>query len=215
VQHRFRVVQRFDIAPKPGVTDPKSYAEITAVPSTNGVYALFDFTGALPRAKLYSNWQIITNDQTALQKLPSPNFDPWQTVIVADSSVGQASASTNQNAGEVEFVDYAPKRIALQAKANLPSVLLLNDKFDPNWTVTIDGKPETVLQCNYVMRGVKVPPGKHSIEFRFTPPVNLFYVSLAAVILGVGLVVLLAVPYRPKREEEPKPQPVTQAASKK
>jgi hypothetical protein len=215
VQHRFRVAQRFEIAAKPGVVDPKTYAEVTAVPTTNGTYALFDFTGALPRAKLYSNWQINTNDQTTLQKLPSPDFDPSQTVIVANPSVGEASTSTNRNAGEVDFVDYAPKRIVLHANANLSSVLLLNDKFDPNWAVTVDGKPETVLRCNYIMRGVKIPPGTHTVEFRFAPPINLFYVSLAGVILGVGLVGFLAIPGRPKREEETKPQRSTQAVSKK
>jgi hypothetical protein len=67
-------------------------------------------------------------------------------------------------------------------------VLLLNDRFDPNWNVRVDGKPETLLRCNYIMRGVYLPPGAHTIEFRFQPPVGPLYVSLAAV--GTGLLLL-------------------------
>jgi len=60
--------------------------------------------------------------------------------------------------------------------------------FDPNWNVRVDGKPETLLRCNYIMRGVYLPPGAHTIEFRFQPPVGPLYVSLAAV--GTGLLLL-------------------------
>jgi uncharacterized membrane protein YfhO len=71
-------------------------------------------------------------------------------------------------------------------------VLLLNDKFHPDWTVSVDGKPERLLRCNYVMRGVQVPPGEHVIEFRFAPPINTLYVSLAAVAVGLVLCGFLA-----------------------
>jgi uncharacterized membrane protein YfhO len=70
-----------------------------------------------------------------------------------------------------------------------PSLLLLNDRFDPDWKVTVDGKPETVLRCNFIMRGVALSAGPHTVEFRFQPDIKLMYVSLAAI--GVGLVLLL------------------------
>ena len=110
-------------------------------------------------------------------------------MLVADPLPAPGPASgTNQNAGSVEFTSYAPKRIVLQAKAGVPSVLLLNDKFDPNWKVSVDGKPGTLLRCNYLMRGVYVQSGTHTVEFQFKPRVDAFYVSLAAVLVGVLLI---------------------------
>jgi hypothetical protein len=191
VQHRFRIAARFDIAPKPGIPNPTGLDELTAVIKPDGQYAVFDFTGALPRAKLYAHWQVSTNDQVTLTNLASAEFDPEQKVLVADASLPNPAASSNLNAqsstNSVEFTSYAPKRIVLQAIAGSPSVLLLNDRFDPNWKVSVDGKPETLLRCNYLMRGVQVPPGAHVIEFRFAPPINTLYISLAAVVLGLGL----------------------------
>jgi uncharacterized membrane protein YfhO len=80
----------------------------------------------------------------------------------------------------------------LQANVRSPAVLLLNDKYDPNWKVRVDGKPETLLRCNYLMRGVYVQPGQHTVEFRFESPVGTFYVSLAAAFVGLLLVGYLA-----------------------
>jgi uncharacterized membrane protein YfhO len=77
----------------------------------------------------------------------------------------------------------------LKTSATAPGVLLLNDKHDPGWRVTIDGVPAPLLRCNYVMRGVYLPtPGEHTVEFVFARPLLPFYLSLAAV--GVGIVLL-------------------------
>ena len=60
------------------------------------------------------------------------------------------------------------------------AVLLLNDKHDPNWKVFVDGEPKPLLRCNYVMRGVQLPAGEHTVEFRYQPPRGMLYISLGA-----------------------------------
>ena len=183
------MAERFNIVPRAGVAQATEFEQLTAVPATDGPYALIEFTQALPRAKLYSNWQVITNDQAVLDQLAAASFDPERSVFVAGGlPAAPPVAGTNDNAGTVEFASYAPKDIVLKSDAPAPSVLLLNDRFDPNWKVRVDGKPETLLRCNYIMRGVYLPPGAHTVEFRFQPPVGPLYVSLAAI--GVGLLLL-------------------------
>jgi len=188
VRQRFHIVQRFSIAPKPGIENPTELSELTAVPAPNGDYALFEFTGALPRAKLYAHWQVSTNDSLTLQTLASTNFDAWKTVLVS-TPVPTASAAnaTNESPGTVEFKSYAPADIWFNADANVPSVLLLNDKFDPDWHVYVDGRPAPLLRCNFIMRGVYLTPGAHSVEFKFSPSLGPLYVSLSAIGVGVLL----------------------------
>jgi hypothetical protein len=215
-QRRFQIALRFDIENKPGIAQPTRLEELTAVTNTNGSFAVFDFTGALPRAKLYANWLVCasdpdavkqlsaepmstnelsfmksigTNDYLTLRKLASPVFDPQQTVLLANPVPGlNAAGATNQNTGTVEYLSYTPKRIELRAKAGAPSVLLMNDRFDPSWQVSIDGKPEKLLRCNFIMRGVQVPAGEHRVEFRYVRPLDSLYVSLGGI--GVALVLL-------------------------
>jgi uncharacterized membrane protein YfhO len=60
----------------------------------------------------------------------------------------------------------------------------------------VDGKPAALLRCNYLMRGVEVPAGEHQVKFHFRPDTKYLYVTMAAVILGLGLIGYLAVPRR-------------------
>ncbi|MEK7677799.1 MAG: hypothetical protein AAB676_18370 [Verrucomicrobiota bacterium] len=186
VKRRFRVRTAFNLvkAGSDGVS-----AQIT----TNGAFAILEFTGALPRAQLFANWRTNTNDETTLQELIAPAFDPQQTVLVSGEIPAQPSnTSTNQSAGTVEIIRYEPKRIQLSANANLPSVLLLNDRIAPNWNVSVDDAPAPLLRCNYWMRGVYLMPGPHTVVFWYQPPITGLYVSLAAIAVGLVLCGILA-----------------------
>jgi hypothetical protein len=188
----FRIRQRFDIVPKPGNTNSQLLEDFTAKLDDNGPYALFEYMQALPRAKLFSHWEINTTNDAVLADLGNPNFDFGQTVVVSGSvPPPPPGTATNQNAGTVEFASYAPKDIVLKCAALTPAMLLLNDHFDPDWHVLVDGKPDVIARCNYIMRGVYLPPGNHTVEFKYQPPFGLMYVSLSAI--GLALVVFIVV----------------------
>ncbi|HXR49394.1 MAG TPA: hypothetical protein VN784_18310 [Candidatus Limnocylindrales bacterium] len=197
MQQRFRIIQRFDVVSKPGIEHAIQLSELTALPTENGECALLEFTGALPRAKLYSQWQISTNDSDTLQMLASKNFDAWRTVLVSTPLPASPTINTtNENSGTVEFKGYAPKDLVFNTRAEGPSVLLLNDKYDPNWHVFVDGKPAPLLRCNFIMRGVYLTPGVHTVEFKFSLPLDLLYVSLSAIGVGILLCGFLMVSTR-------------------
>jgi hypothetical protein len=186
-QRRFRIVQRFSVVPKPGITGLRWLEQMTVVPADTGGCALFEFTGALPRVKLYSNWQVITNDEAVLKTLAAAGFEPANTVLVSAPAPNLPVLATNENSGTVEFKQYHPKHIVFAANAVQPSVLLLNDKHDPHWQVWVDGQPAELLRCNFIMRGVYLTPGAHTVEFKFLLPNGPLYVSLAAFAVGIFL----------------------------
>ena len=90
----------------------------------------------------------------------------------------RAPGDPKADAGAVEITDYHPKDIKLRATAKLPAVLLLNERFAPSWSVAVDQQPARLLQCNYIMRGVFVPSGEHTVEFRYHPVQTTLYISL-------------------------------------
>ena len=216
VHKSFKILKLFRLDAKASVTGPiVAYNQLTAEPSTDGPLALFEYGAALPRAKLYTHWQVSTNDQESLKQLVSPGFDSARVVLVANPlpPPPPAPLNTNPPAGTVQFASYAPKRLVLRAQAAAASVLLLNDKFDPGWKVTVDGKPAPLLRCNYVMRGVQVPPGEHQIEFSFAAPVLGLYVSLVT----IGAVLLLFLVFSAKadpRSTARRPEPGAECQAK-
>jgi hypothetical protein len=199
VQHRFRIAQRFDIIAKPGVTHPTQLEELTATLSPDGDLALFEFNGALPRAMLYANWQVNTNDQAVLKTLADLNFDPAKTVLVSTPQKELPAVATGENSGSVEFQSYSSKHIVFAAQAAAPSVLLLNDRYDANWHVTVDGRPAPLLRCNFLMRGVYLPAGPHTVDFYFSLPSKPLYVTLAAFGVAVLLSAFLALTARKRQ----------------
>jgi uncharacterized membrane protein YfhO len=84
----------------------------------------------------------------------------------------------------------------MKADVQVPAVLLFNDKHDPNWKVWVDGQPAPLLKANYLMRGLHLPPGEHEIVWRFQPPTEGLYVSVAAIFAGIILTGLTVVQSR-------------------
>ena len=53
-------------------------------------------------------------------------------------------------------------------------ILVLNDVWHPWWGVVIDGAEAELIRANVVVRGVRVPPGRHTVRFMFRPITGAF-----------------------------------------
>ncbi|MCC6231804.1 MAG: hypothetical protein IT580_04130 [Verrucomicrobiales bacterium] len=164
---------------------------IRANPSTNGPFAVVEYTAALPRVMLFDQWRSQVADDEALQTIASTNFNPHASVLVAEQIPAPSVTTSSQPAGTASFKSYQPRHITLETEARTPCVLLLNDRHDADWRVLVNGKEEPLLRANFIMRGVYLPAGKHTVEFKFQPPLTTLWVSLGAW-LGVGAVGLIA-----------------------
>ncbi|MCU0772833.1 MAG: hypothetical protein MUE94_13845 [Verrucomicrobia bacterium] len=197
-KNRFRLVETFRIAPRPGVRQPRRLEDLTAAFAPDGPYALIEFAGALPRAGLYTRWQTVTHDDEALKQLADPAFDPARTVLVSEP-IPPPSEPVGTDASRVEIIRYEPKRIALKTGADSSTLLLLNDRHTPNWEVKVDGEPAPLLRCNYLMRGVRLPAGEHQVEFVLKTNTRPLKISLAGLGISALLGAVLFVGARPSR----------------
>jgi uncharacterized membrane protein YfhO len=46
---------------------------------------------------------------------------------------------------------------------------VLTDVYFPGWKATVDGHEAPIQQVDYLLRGVRVPAGAHTVEFRYEP----------------------------------------------
>ena len=174
----FRIAQRFNLVPKPGyslaptpgLTLVADAGDLTPQLSDTGTNALIEDSDVLPRAKLYSNWLTPPNDQTTLQMLNSPPWDPAQSVLVSSNTpVPPPQAGSGGDPGTVSIASYQPNDIKLQANVKTNAVLLYNDRISDGWSAWVDGKPSPLLRCNYIMRGVFLPPAGTRWNFASGP----------------------------------------------
>jgi hypothetical protein len=68
---------------------------------------------------------------------------------------------------------YDPQHVVIVAELTQPGLLVLSDAFFPGWnaTVTTGGRsqPAAIYRTNRVLRGVWLPAGQHTVEYRFQP----------------------------------------------
>ncbi len=188
IHHAFKLKQLLKTTPKPGVS-PVEISDYTVVEAQGkGDCGIIEYERALPRAKLYSNWLTPSNDAAALDMLTNLDFEPSSTVLIATNTpLALPTSEYSADPGDVTITEYHPKLVKLDASAKTAAVLLLNDRADPNWRATVDGNPEPILRCNYIMRGVYLTPGQHKIEFKFSPSLTGLYVSVSAILAGALL----------------------------
>lgn len=165
--------------------------DVTTEFNTNGPFAVIEYTNALPRVKLYTQWELEKDDLKTLARLRDPGFKPSRVVLVADDV---PAAGTNEPASATAaFENYSPKEFSVKTESTAPGILLVTDKYSPNWKVWVDGREEKLLRANYLMRGVHLPAGNHRVEFKYRPPVNSLYVTFSAMAVALGLCAFLGV----------------------
>jgi hypothetical protein len=144
--------------------------------------------GAAPAAYVVYSAQIEANDGAALQRLASPDFDPRQEAILAESP-GLALPGAGQ--ARVQIVERLPGRLVLEVDTDADGVLVLSEIDYPGWQAKVDGRPAPILRANTILRALPLPAGQHRVEMVFRP--WTVYVGLVLSVLTL-IVVLIAVP---------------------
>jgi uncharacterized membrane protein YfhO len=68
-----------------------------------------------------------------------------------------------------------------------PGLLVLADRWDKGWEAWLDGNRVPILRTNHAIRGVVVPAGNGTLEFRYSPAIFAWGLRLA----GVAAAILL------------------------
>ena len=129
-------------------------------------------SNALPRVFVVDRQRTVAGDKAQLAAVTSPGFDR-HGVAVTDHPVpgipqaaGTATGSSDANA---KLRSYDAEKVVIDAIASRPSLVVLTDSFYPGWKATVDGKPASIERVDYVLRGVSIGPGHHTIVMRYQP----------------------------------------------
>ena len=98
-------------------------------------------------------------------------------------------------AGSIALTAYSPDKMTYQSDSPTEQVAVFSEIFyrgNDDWKAYIDGKERPHFRTDYVLRGLRIPAGKHTIEFRFDPKTAAIGNTLDLV-ANVALVLLLVV----------------------
>ncbi len=126
---------------------------------------------ALPRVFVVDHQRTVSNDSAALTAVTAPGFD-GRGVAVTERPLPrlpQASAAAPAAGASARIHSYASQRVVVDATAARPSLLVFTDTSYPGWSVSVDGHAAPLERVDYLLRGVALPPGQHTIVFSYSP----------------------------------------------
>lgn len=180
------------------VTDIVMRTPISIPPPLHGVHLayagrdarIYSNSNALPRAFLVSGEQVMSSEDAALGAVGASDFDPRRFAVTESAHPGltRAAETSSLPAGTATLVQYDADRVQVRATARRPSLLVLTDVYYPGWKATVDGKPASVDPADYVLRGVAIPAGTHTVTFTYDPSSW----KLARVLSLLGVLALIA-----------------------
>jgi uncharacterized membrane protein YfhO len=105
----------------------------------------------------------------------------------------------------IKFVSYKPNHLVYESNTAAPQVAVFSEiYYDKGWNAYVDGQLTPHFRCDYVLRGMVVPAGKHTIDFKFEPSVVATgeKVSLVSSILLYGGMLIIGGLGLVKRKKE-------------
>ena len=93
--------------------------------------------------------------------------DLYNRAIVEGADVAQSYDCS----GVIELVEYAPNYLKYEYEAPAEALAVFSEIYFPDgWSVKIDGEDAEYFVADYILRGMELPAGKHTVEWSFRAP---------------------------------------------
>ena len=128
--------------------------------------------GALGAAWFVKEYKIVANADSEITALTG--FLPAQTAIVDQRFKEQLNGLNivYDSTATIKLVEYKANDLVYESNAASEQLAVLSEiYYDKGWNAYLDGKLVPHMRVNYVLRAMRVPAGKHKIEFKFEPGV--------------------------------------------
>lgn len=139
---------------------------------------------------------------------------------LADLNTKQTAVVVNSQAVELKGFDPVKDSVATIAiskhdpnylvystyTANQAFVVFAETYYKEGWKAFVDGNETEIYEVNYLLRGIKVPKGKHTIELKFEPQVvqTGSMISLSSfIVLFILLVIALFYKFKETKNSDP------------
>ena len=115
------------------------------------------------------------------------------TVVINEKSLTTSVSYSKEldSLATINLVKYSLNALTYDSNSTKDEFAVFSEIYYKNgWNAYIDGELKPHLNVNYVLRGLEIPAGKHSIEFRFEPKV----IQTGSTISLLSYVFLLLIP---------------------
>ena len=122
---------------------------------------------AMGNCWLVKNIQYVPTADAEMSALD--HLNPAETVVIQDEYKSKVAGNpVYDSTATIKMVENKNDEIKYEFNANSNQFAVFSEiYYSKGWDAYIDGKKTDFCKVNYVLRGMSVPAGKHTIEFKF------------------------------------------------
>jgi hypothetical protein len=173
------------------LTDQPLYQNVEPDFRSNTGLLIYRNDDVLPRAWFVDTVRVESDRRTLLEHLRDGTFDARRVAYV-ESAITGAAVSPTDSTTSVRVTGRGNQHLSLSTSSPTTSFLVVSEVYYPEWSATIDGAPVEIHRTNFLLRGLVVPAGDHTIEFTFRSPAFETGRTISMASNGVAILIGLA-----------------------
>jgi hypothetical protein len=130
-------------------------------PQSDSGYFLHEFP---PQPRAFVVHEARTTPELAGAVAALRDLDVHRQALVASDGFHEP-----EGAAAVRLERPSADALAAAVRTATPGLLVIAERFDPGWSVLVDGARAGVVETDLSAIGVRVPAGEHRVELRFVP----------------------------------------------
>ncbi|MCS3650981.1 hypothetical protein GGQ08_002275 [Salinibacter ruber] len=150
---------------------------------------------AVPRGFLVGETEVVDGAEATWEQLRDSSFEPRRTALLPEPLDAPVAPIDSNSTADVTLEQYEPEEIRWTVSTDAPRFFVASEVHYPaGWNAYLDGERVPIHRTNYLLRGVHVPEGEHTLEMRFEPAADRYgrWIAWTSTILVYGGVLTLA-----------------------
>lgn len=185
--------------------------KLTVFNMMNTKYFIYSDQGAIPNENALGNAWFVNSFKTV--NTPNEEIDAVRGIDAAQQAIVHKEFSDYlaglniQKNGTISLKEYKPNHLTYSSNTSSDQLAVFSEVWygpDKGWNAYIDGNAVDHIRVNYVLRGLKVPSGQHTIEFKFEPKTYSIGSTLSLIcslVLLLGLLGYIGYYFKQKANE--------------
>lgn len=154
--------------PNPAVLNMLNAKYIVVQDPQNGQPGLIKNPDVYGNCWLVKNVRTVENRVEAIKALGTTNLR--DTAVIEMSLIPNLSQPQWDSSSYIRMTKFDNDAMEYEANCNGPQFAVFSEVYYPKgWNAYLDGKKTDYYNVNYILRGMPLPAGKHSIKFIFEP----------------------------------------------
>ncbi|TVL55749.1 hypothetical protein [Brachyspira hyodysenteriae] len=161
---------------------------------------LYELKGYRNKYEFVNNAYNAVDFNDGLGRITMPNFNLANEVVLLNNSNNNITLNNANSIYTAELIEETDNKIVLNVKTPEPGILVSKERYNTDWSVTVNGEKKELLNANLLFRGVYVEPGDNNIVFEFTPSMKYLYSTIICWIIFIALSLVNIVLYFKKQD---------------